>query len=108
MELEEELKVVGNSLKSLEVSEEKVSYVELETRGRRAWLSLETCKFYFHSFRASPGYRIWVSQKHFMIECYFHKFLKLCKLAAAVKLLARMWEPLVRNIGPDFYSLCGY
>ena len=26
MELEEELKVVGNSLKSLEVSEEKVSY----------------------------------------------------------------------------------
>jgi hypothetical protein len=29
MELEEELKVVGNSLKSLEVSEEKVSHFPL-------------------------------------------------------------------------------
>jgi hypothetical protein len=30
MELEEELKVVGNSLKSLEVSEEKVRMYEFE------------------------------------------------------------------------------
>jgi len=29
MELEEELKVVGNSLKSLEVSEEKVNWVKI-------------------------------------------------------------------------------
>lgn len=31
MELEEELKVVGNSLKSLEVSEEKVNSLELQS-----------------------------------------------------------------------------
>jgi len=40
-----------------------------------------------------------------MIEYYLPAFLKLCKLAAAVKLLARIWEVLVRNIGPDLYCL---
>jgi len=42
-----------------------------------------------------------------MIEYFLPAFLKLCKLAAAVKLLASFWELLVRNIGPDFYSHFG-
>jgi hypothetical protein len=40
-----------------------------------------------------------------MIEHYLPALLKVCKLAAAVKLLASIWELLVRNIGPDILLL---
>ena len=40
-----------------------------------------------------------------MIEYYLPALLKLCKLAAAVQLLASIWDLLVRNIGPEFYCL---
>jgi hypothetical protein len=42
-----------------------------------------------------------------MIECYLPTFLKLCKLAEAVKLLTYVWQFVVINIGPDFYCLYG-
>jgi len=40
-----------------------------------------------------------------MIEYYLPALLKLCRLAEAVRLLASIRDLLVRNIGPDFYSL---
>jgi len=40
-----------------------------------------------------------------MIEYYLPALLKLCRLIAAVRLLASIRDLLVRNIGPDFYCL---
>jgi len=37
-----------------------------------------------------------------MIEYYLPALIKLCNLAAAVKLMANIRDLLVRNMGPDF------
>ena len=48
VELEEELRVVGNNLKSLEVSEEKVSIVELFSSRSAIFPPFQIAKFVTH------------------------------------------------------------